>query len=742
MPSKYKSVNEASLKRIRARSRGKPSFAGLFPEKRATRCLHPGAESLRLDEVGPGNKLYFEWICENNPDHTWPAIVNNRSRYGCPHCYNEQRAEKVRTGKTKPENLLKVRFPEYYAQLICAFDRNGKEIAQETVAATSSATGVWDTGCGHGPFEMPIKNRTQPGASFGCRQCANLASGERMRAAALQRRGALRETHPTLASEWLALDDPHTQRLDITPDTCPPTSAFRVWWQCSEPLPTGKPCNRRYPATIADRTNGRHGCPDCANRNARGQKKRTSAIARSGSVCEHPVLGAELRGVLKPGKQHLTSSDISTQSNYLCLWGCSLHPGEEIRTSPTSRLRLIDGEVHITGCSVCSVEKRREWGYTQSLATTGCLASTHPQLAANWLACVDRPEQTPLYTSAGSKLNAFWQCSQNSGHPPWPAPVVNRVNGSGCPTCFEARRKHIPRLAALKIRGAITDTHPELALEFTRCISSPKLNADELTSGSAELCEWLCNIHQTRFNATVYERVAGKSNCPTCGKQNIRAALQKSAIVRSGTLRETFPEIASQWVAPMTEWIEPVTPDTVSPHSNLYAYWRCDEHDEPFVWPASIGNRTRGHGCPRCNSSKGELAVGRALTELKIQFQEQLYVSQLTKLYGLKGSSISGRMRYDFAIIGDNNEVRALVEYHGIQHYEPVNFYQSLRTDREVHAAFERGLQRDQDKAQLANDLGIPLLVIPYWSDHDIEVILTEFFGALPSLLALPQTKA
>ncbi len=119
----YELITAASVHRRKALARGKKTFAEKYPTKRATRCLHPGAKTLQLNDILPGSKLYFEWICETNPDHFWPTTANNRSQYGCPHCYEENRSEKVRAGKTNPNNLLMDRFSKHFSQLISAFNK-------------------------------------------------------------------------------------------------------------------------------------------------------------------------------------------------------------------------------------------------------------------------------------------------------------------------------------------------------------------------------------------------------------------------------------------------------------------------------------------------------------------------------------------------------------------------------------------------------------------------------------------
>lgn len=67
----------------------------------------------------------------------------------------------------------------------------------------------------------------------------------------------------------------------------------------------------------------------------------------------------------------------------------------------------------------------------------------------------------------------------------------------------------------------------------------------------------------------------------------------------------------------------------------------------------------RGRRCPQCNLSKGEQIVGDVLTDLGVEYEQQKTFEDL------------GRLSYDFYIPNK----RTLVEYQGVQHYEPVELF-------------------------------------------------------------------
>jgi Zn finger protein HypA/HybF involved in hydrogenase expression len=440
------------------------------------------------------------------------------------------------------------------------------------------------------------------------------------------------------------------------------------------------------------------------------------------------VLSVEFRALFDSTRAYLTAADISLESNYRVQWECSIHPGTFFSASPSARLRAEREDGSITGCDLCGREKRRISAQERGVERSGSLTQFYPLLAKEWVACIEDPRRTADNTSPGSNLQVKWQCQIHAHHNPWTTTVSSRTTGADCPDCFELRRPNIRRLSVLRQQGSITITHPQIAGEFVRCIHKSEFSANDLSHGSGELCEWMCEIHDKIFEASVHDRTSEIKGCPICGKLRGIKAVMDAALKRSGSLKEMYPEIAKQWVEPVYLEDSHLTPETISPHSNKYIYWKCDKHDQEHIWPSTIGNRTTGYGCPICKSSKGEIATASAMRILGVSFQSEMYVSNLFKKLGLRKPQISGRLSYDFAVFDADGLVAAFVEFHGIHHYEPINFGGSSQTERDVQRAFEEGKERDQIKTTLAKDLVIPQLVIPYWEMNNIEILLVEFF--------------
>jgi len=113
-------------------------------------------------------------------------------------------------------------------------------------------------------------------------------------------------------------------------------------------------------------------------------------------------------------------------------------------------------------------------------------------------------------------------------------------------------------------------------------------------------------------------------------------------------------------------------------HSHGYFYQVANSH-------------LRGNGCPKCNSSRGEMFIRSVLKKEGIKYKEQ-YMFPLN------------RYRYDFYIPDYN----LLIEFHGEQHYKFVNiFHRSV-------SFFEKRKDDDIKKIALANLKKIPLIVFNY----------------------------
>lgn len=134
--------------------------------------------------------------------------------------------------------------------------------------------------------------------------------------------------------------------------------------------------------------------------------------------------------------------------------------------------------------------------------------------------------------------------------------------------------------------------------------------------------------------------------------------------------------------------------------------WECTKGHR---WLACYDNIKQGKSCPACNTPRGERKVALLLDKLGIK-----YIHQYT--FDACRNPLSGKLLpFDFYLPDDNT----LIEYHGEQHYQPHKFFGGERV-------FATQRFRDDIKAQFAANSNIPLIVLPYKEEKNIEQIVIE----------------
>ena len=134
----------------------------------------------------------------------------------------------------------------------------------------------------------------------------------------------------------------------------------------------------------------------------------------------------------------------------------------------------------------------------------------------------------------------------------------------------------------------------------------------------------------------------------------------------------------------------------------------CPEHGEFWQSP---NKHLNGHNCPKCRRSRGEEMVDIILSDLKIPFSTQT-------TYQLENRRIS----FDFEINKDDQKY--IIEYNGIQHYQPCDYFGGEET-------FKNQIERDNDLRQFCQNNNYKLLEIKYTESKDkIKELITSFLNA------------
>lgn len=259
----------------------------------------------------------------------------------------------------------------------------------------------------------------------------------------------------------------------------------------------------------------------------------------------------------------------------------------------------------------------------------------------------------------------------------WQPTPNNLLQGSGCPECY----RHTRRKSQAEFLAGLIAVHGD---RLTTC--------SEYTGDAVQL-EMECNYCKNKWNATPSNLLRG-TGCPKCARAALRESLRKSH---------------TQFVSEVLQ-----VHDGVLTVTGKYVNWdtpveiqcgKCGLHWYPI--PNSI---LRGHGCPHCKSSAGELAIAELMDSLQLNYEPQ---------YKFPDCRNQRELPFDFAVLDSSQNPTLLIEFDGKQHFEPVDFFGGQES-------FEYRKQNDSIKNTYCAYNNIPLLRIPYWEQGNIEQLITD----------------
>jgi len=385
--------------------------------------------------VFSGKKIW--WECTDG--HEWKAVISNRSLgSGCPICSNKS----VQQGVNDLQSLNPELAKEWNNDL------NGNILPTQFTVGSDKR--VWWTGkCNH-EWQASIKTRSK---GSGCPFCA-------------KNRNLPGETDLVSIYPELALELHPMKNLGLDATLLSSKNIKKVWW-------LGK-CGHEWQARVHDRANGSN-CPFCFGKSALAGFNDLATLA--------PLLAAEwnfsLNKNLKPDEIRLGSA-----KKVWWLGKC----GHEWQATPLSR----SGKDK-TGCPFCSGRRvlqglndllstnpllAAQWDFNKNIGLTpsqinkgsdkkvwwlgecghnwqasikarvngtNCpycagtsllsgfndLETLLPDLAKTWHPLKNLPLK-PSMVSPGSHRKVWWL--DEFGHE-WEAALLNRKNGSQCPTC-------------------------------------------------------------------------------------------------------------------------------------------------------------------------------------------------------------------------------------------------------------------------------------------------------------------
>lgn len=124
------------------------------------------------------------------------------------------------------------------------------------------------------------------------------------------------------------------------------------------------------------------------------------------------------------------------------------------------------------------------------------------------------------------------------------------------------------------------------------------------------------------------------------------------------------------------------------------------------VFPTDFKNRL---ACKHCSMSYGEIQIRKFLEDNQVKFRQEYKFDDLIH---------KSALRFDFAIF-DEDRISCLVEFDGVQHYQPIERFGGKQT-------FEQTKIRDELKNKYCKENGITLVRIPYYKKKEIPEIMSK----------------
>lgn len=250
----------------------------------------------------------------------------------------------------------------------------------------------------------------------------------------------------------------------------------------------------------------------------------------------------------------------------------------------------------------------------------------------------------------------------------WNIRPYSALQGCGCPSCRTERISSTQRKPEEAYISELKEKNPNLEL------------ADKYINSKTPI-RHRCKKHDVYFDTPPAVALQG-CGCPQCWKEKLRDLHLKPQEQYVQELKEVQSNIIL-----IGEYNGIEVPTT---HKCLTCgnEWISTPHNILLM----------GSGCPKCNiSSKGEKQIGMWLDQNDIQ-----YVQQKT----FEDCIDKRKLPFDYYL----TEYNTCIEYQGIQHYKPVDFFGGEKD-------FLIRQHHDEIKKRYCIKNNINLICIPYWEN-------------------------
>lgn len=253
------------------------------------------------------------------------------------------------------------------------------------------------------------------------------------------------------------------------------------------------------------------------------------------------------------------------------------------------------------------------------------------------------------------------------------------ISGSGCPNC---KKEFLSKLKTYDTKQFI---------EIANSIHNKKYTyLKTIYINSKEVVTITCPDHGD-FEQTARDHLQG-AGCPKCGKERISNALKHNITI---FIEKAFFIHGNRYDYSQSEYINSKTKLKI----------KCQIHGYFYQTP---GNHLNGAGCPRCSESKGEKIISSILNKHNIKYIREYKIP-----------NTEYKLRYDFYLPDYN----LLIEFQGIQHYEPVQTFGG-------EDAFKQLQFRDNFKKGLTELVKLKILYFNYkqlkLSNKEFEILVIK----------------
>ncbi|MQR93705.1 zinc-ribbon domain-containing protein [Fictibacillus phosphorivorans] len=258
----------------------------------------------------------------------------------------------------------------------------------------------------------------------------------------------LLESYPEIEDVW-----EYEKNYPLRPEHFKQYSNFKAWFTCEQKHVTL--------AQIGSKAKG-HGCKVCLGQVAT-------------EVYNLEILFPEIAREWNYEKNNFSSPDTYLPfSNQLVYWDC---PKCGSTYDKMINERTGGGE----GCPYCAGKR---------VNNTNCLSTTHPYLVNEW-DYIQNGKLKPTDVTKGSHDKVFWICERSHSYPAF---VYSRVEGRGCPTCYQLYGRYLPK--KVKKERSLVVKKPEIAKQWHPTKNGNTL-PEEVGAYAREEYWWLCkNGHE------------------------------------------------------------------------------------------------------------------------------------------------------------------------------------------------------------------------------------------------------